>query len=155
MTAEIVPLAPELWFRRIEMIAGGELRSVEHSLRHAAHLLQLTPVPLRQQVRLSLNEDVFEGLLEAGEFDTAARYLVAQPTALSIDEDSGGPIRAVIRCAILKRAVHGTGDTVAAAVLDAWTVCLLSLRVEFGADLLSLEDRPPHKDQSGRHRRFS
>lgn len=137
------------------MIAGSELHSVEDSLRHAAHLLQLTPAPLREHVRLSLDEDVFEGLLEAGEFDTAARYLVAQPTALSVDKDRAGTIRAVIRCAILKRAIQGTGDTVAAAVLDAWTSCLLSLRAKFGADLLNLEDRPPRRDQSGRHRRFS
>jgi hypothetical protein len=155
MTDDISPLAPALWFRRIEMIAGGELRSVEHSLRHAAHLLQLTPTPLRQHVRLSLDEDGFEALLEAGEFDTAARYLVAQPTALSIDQEPSGPIRAVISCAVLNRAIHGRGETVAAAVLNAWTSCLLSLRAEFGADLISLEDQPPHIAQSGRHRRFS
>lgn len=155
MTDDIEPLAPALWFRRIEMISRGELRSVENSLRHAAHLLRLTPAPFREVVRLSLDEDVFEALLEAGEFDTAARHLVAQPTALSVDQDPDGPIRAVIGCVILKRAIHGTGETVAAAVLDAWTTYLLALRTEFGADLLRLADQPPHKGQSGRHRRWS
>ena len=152
MTDEIEPLAPALWFRRIETIARGELSSVEASLRHAAHLLQLTPAPFRDVVRPSLNEDDFEALLEAGQFDTAARYLVAQPTALSVDEDSDGCVRAVISCVILKRAIHGTGETVATAILDAWTTCLLALRTTFGEDLLSLNDQSPHTARSERHR---
>lgn len=155
MTDEIEPLAPALWFGRIEKIARGELSSVENSLRHAAHLLQLTPRPFRHLVRLSLDEDAFEALLEAGELDTAARHLVAQPTALTIDEDPDGPVRAVISCVILQRAIHGTGETVATAVLDAWTTCLLALRTEFGADLLSLADQAPHIDQPAPHRRSS
>ena len=155
MTDDIEPLAPALWFGRIEMIARGELSSVENSLRHAAHLLQLTPRPFRHLVRLSLDEDVFEALLEAGELDTAARHLVAQPTALTVDEDPDGPIHAVISCAIVKRAIHGTGNTVAAAVLNAWTTCLLALRTEFGADLLSLADQLQHIDQPALHRQSS
>lgn len=155
MTDDIEPLPPGLWFRRIEMIAKGELASVENSLRHAAHLLQLTPRPFRHVVRLSLDEDVFEALLEAGKFDTAARHLIAQPTALSVDQDPDGPVRAVISCVILGRAIQGSGETVATAVLDAWTTCLLALRTEFGADLLSLPDQPRHTDQSGPHRRSS
>lgn len=155
MIDDIEPLSPALWFERIEMIARGELRSVENSLRHAAHMLQLTPGPFREVVHMSLNEDAFEALLDAGEWDTAARHLVAQPTALSVEQDSDGPVRAVISCVILKRAIHGHGDTVAAAVLDAWTTCLLALRTEFGADLVKLPDQPQHTDQSGQHRQFS
>jgi hypothetical protein len=155
MTDDIEPLPPALWFRRIEMIANGELTSVANSLRHAAHLLQLTPRPFRHVVHLSLDEDAFEALLEAEQFDTAARHLIAQPTALSVDQDSEGSVRAVISCVILGRAIHGTGESVATAVLDAWTTCLLALRTQFGADLLSLPDQPPHIDQSGPHRRSS
>jgi len=155
MSDDIEPLAPAVWFSRIEMIARGDLGSMENSLRHAVHLIQLTPVPFRKVVRLSLEEEVFEALLEAGEYDTAARHLVAQPTALSVDKDPDGPIRVVISCVILKRAIQGTGESVAAAVLDAWTTCLLALRTEFGADLVRLTDQPPHKGQSGRRRRSS
>jgi hypothetical protein len=155
MTDEIEPLTPTLWFGRIEMIARGELPSVENSLRHAAHLLQLTPRPFRHLVRLSLDEDVFEALLEAGDVDTAARHLVAQPTALTVDKDPDGPVRAVISCAILQRAIQGTGETVANAVLDAWTTCLLALRTEFGADLLSLADQSSQIDQPAPHQRSS
>lgn len=155
MTNDIEPLTPAIWFRRIEMIAKGDLGGVENSLRHSAHLLQLTPRPFRHVVHLSLDEDAFEALLEAQEFDMAARHLIAQPTALSVDQDPEGPVRAVISCVILGRAIHGTGESVAAAVLDAWTTCLLALRTEFGADLLNLPDQPPHTAPSGPHRRSS
>jgi len=155
MTDDIEPLDSALWFRRVEMIARGELRSVENSLRHAAHLLRLTPRPFRHLVRLSVDEDAFEALLDRGEFDTAARHLVAQPSALSVDDDRVGPVRATISCIILKRAVHGTGDTVAKAVLEAWTTCLLALRTEFGADLVNLADQGPPAGQSGPHQRSS
>ena len=155
MTDDLEPLEPELWFRRIEMIARGELPSVENSLRHAAHLLLLTPTPFRHVVRLSLEEDAFEALLEAGEFDTAARHLIARPTALTVNQDGDDPVRATIKCVILDRTVHVAGDTVATAVLAAWTTCLLALRDEFGADLLSLPDQPLRADQFGRYRRLS
>jgi hypothetical protein len=155
MTDEIEPLDAALWFRRIEMIARGELGGVENSLRHAAHLLQLAPRPFRHAVRLSLNEAAFEALLDRGEFDNAARHLVAQPTALSVNEGQDGPVRATIRCIILKRAIDGTGDTVATAVLAAWTTCLLALRTEFGADLTNLADAVLPAGQSGPRQRSS
>lgn len=135
MTEDIEPLAPALWFRRIEMIRRGELRTMEDTLRHASHLLQLTPRPFRHVVRLAVDEDSFEALLEAGEFDAAARHLIAQPTALTIDDVTTGRVRATISCVILDRAIDGSGDTVASAVLDAWTTCLLALRTVFGEDL--------------------
>ena len=155
MTDDIEPLDPAIWFHRIEMIARGELASVENSLRHAAHLLHLTPTPFRNVVRPSLDEDGFEALLEAGKFDVAARHLVARPTALSVGQASSGPVRATISCVILKQTVHGTGDSVAAAILAAWTSCLLALRDEFGADLLSLPDQPLPADQFALHQRSS
>lgn len=155
MTDDIEPLSPALWFERIEMIARGELRSVENALRHAAHMLQLTPRPFREVVHMSLDEGAFEALLDAGELDTAARHLIAQPTALSVEHNPKGPIRAVISCVILKRAIDGCGDSVATAVLDAWTTCLLALRTEFGADLVKLGDQSQHTGQSGQRRRSS
>ncbi len=155
MTNEIEPLDAALWFRRIEMIARGELGGVENSLRHAAHLLQFAPRPLLHAVRLSLDEAAFEALLDQGEFDTASRHLVAQPTALSVDDASDGKVRATISCIILKRAIDGTGDTVATAVLAAWTTCLLALRTEFGTDLVNLADEVPPAGQSGPRQRSS
>lgn len=155
MNDDIEPLQAALWFRRIEMIARGELPSVENALRHAAHLLQLTPRPFRRLVRLAIDEEAFEALLERGEYDTAARHLVSRPTALVVEQDGAGRVRATIGCVILKRVLRGSGDTAAAAVLDAWTTCLLALRSEFGTELASLPDRPLQADQFELHRRSS
>jgi hypothetical protein len=138
MSEPIEPLDPSLWFERIEKVAHGHLGTVENALRHAAHLLQLTPTPFRDVVRLGIDEVGFEALLDAGDFDTAARHLVGQPTALSVEADQKEPnFQATIGCSILGRAIRGRGDTVATAILDAWTTCLIGLRSEYGADLLS------------------
>ena len=153
MTNYVEPLEPVLWFSRIEMIANGEVGPIENSLRHAAHLLQLTPASLRPRVGLSTDEHTFEALLNSGEFDTAARHLIAQPTALSIEPgDAPNVIRATIKCSVLNRNIDGRADTIAAAVLDAWATCLLALKAEFGPDLVSLVDQSALAGQSGPHR---
>jgi hypothetical protein len=127
----IEPLDSALWFRQIEKIANGALAGMEQSLRHASHLLQLTPLRFRDVVRLAINEDEFEELLDAGDFDTAARHLIAQPAALEVgDHEDGRNIQATISCLILNRAIHGSGPTIADAVLSAWTTCLLALETD-------------------------
>lgn len=150
MDDTIEPLVPSLWFERIEMIANGRLASVENALRHASHLLQLTPHALRDVVRLGTGEAEFEALLDARAFDKAARYLVGQPTALSVEADSAEAVhRATIGCSILGRAISGSGATEASAILDAWTTCLLTLRSQCGPDLLSLPGQFEHRSRAG------
>jgi hypothetical protein len=156
MINHVEPLEPNLWFARIEKIAHGELGCMENSLRHAAHLLQLTPASLRPQVGLAIDEEAFETLLEASDFDTAARHLIAQPTALWIEPGDGeSRIIARIKCSVRGRYIDGYGRTIAEAVLDAWTNCLLAVRTEFGANLVSLPDLFPHTGQSAQHPRPS
>jgi len=135
MANNIEPLAPNLWFQRLAVIAAGELGSVENSLRHASHLILLAPKAFRKVVSPILDEEAFEALLDVGDFDTAARQLVVPPATLLVQADPDAKsLRAVIGCAILKRPVEGTGDTAAAAILDAWTSWLITLRLEFGVD---------------------
>jgi hypothetical protein len=154
MTLQIEPMDAALWFRRIEKIARGDLGGTEQSLRHAAHLLQLTPLQFNHVVRLAIDEDQFEGLLADGDFDTAAQHLIAQPAALTIEPDaSSSSVRATIGCVILNRAISGTGETVASAVLSAWTTCLLAL--EDSANRLSLPSQPGRRYQFERDRRLS
>ena len=87
---------------------------------------------------MGIDEEGFEALLDAGDFDTASRYLVGQPTALTVESDQEtARFQATIGCSILGRAIRGSGETVATAILDAWTTCLIGLRSEYGADLLS------------------
>jgi hypothetical protein len=133
MAEEVEPLEPGLWFRRIEMIAKGELGSIENSLRHAAHLAQLAPRPLRGHVGLAIDEDEFEVLLNSGAFDSAARRL--RPVALSTEAATeGAPSRALIKCSLSKRPFNGSGRTIADAILDAWTSWLLAHRTGLRAD---------------------
>jgi hypothetical protein len=136
MCNNIEPLAPALWFQRIAVIFSGELGSIENSLRHAAHLVQLGPIPFRKTVLPILDESAFETLLEAGDHEAAARQLVAEPAALLIEPGSdSAPRRVVLGCPILNRGVDGSGETVAHAILRAWASRLVALRVEFGSDL--------------------
>lgn len=154
MTEDIEPLAAELWFRQFEKLANGEFACIERALRHTSHLLQLTPAPFRHVLRLAIEEDRLEALLEAEEFDTAARHLIAQPTAFAYEvEQKEDSIRATVSCPILGRAVHGTGSTVASAILAVLTTGLLSLRDEFGENLLSGPRQLEHRYPIGQDRR--
>lgn len=154
MTAQIEPLDTALWFKRIERIARGQLGGIEQSLRHAAHLLQLTPLQFSNVVRLAIDEDQFEAFLTAGDFDTAARHLIAQPATLTIELDaSSSTVQATIGFVIQDRAISGTGATVASAVLSAWTTCLLAL--QDGADQLNNPGQPGRRDQFEQDRRLS
>ena len=156
MTEHIEPLASAVWFERIEKIARGELGGIENTLRHASHLLQLTPAAFRDVVRPAIEEAQFEALLEAGDFDAAARHLIAQPAALACETDQDGKnVRATISCSILNRTIHGTGKTAASAILAAWTTCLLALKTEYGADLLSGPHQLEHISRPGQDRQLS
>ena len=128
MSASIAPLCAELWFDRLEKLAAGSLGSLERSLRHACHLLQLSPEPLRPYTNWQIDEAEFESLLEDGDLDAAALLLVAAPIALSFSENDSALRTALIKCEFLGQFVVGRGDTKAEAVLDAWTSCLLVVK---------------------------
>jgi hypothetical protein len=130
MADGIEPLEPGLWFRRIEMIANDELGGIENSLRHAAHMAQLAPAGFRQHVGLGIDEAAFEALLDSGDFDTAARHLL--PPVVSIERGAeGGRITAATKLPSLNRTACGSGETIASAILAAWTACLLAHRFDF------------------------
>lgn len=128
MGNEIEPLTPELWFERIEVIARRELRNTENSLRHALHLLQLSPPEFRPPNHIQIDEAEYEALLEAGDLDTAARCLVDAPTLsvrMSSTEDG---IKVAVRCSTLNLTMIGEGVSEADAILQAWAECLLKLK---------------------------
>ena len=134
---DIEPLPAELWFDRIEMIGRGELGPTENALRHAFHLLQLTPHEFRPREYGMIDETDYEALLEAGDLEGAAGRLVAAPTLIVVTESCAEGVEAVIRCRKLNKTVLGTGDTPAAAILQAWAKCLCELREELGPNRFS------------------
>ena len=128
MQEDIEPLPECLWFERIELIARREFSSTEHALRHAMHLLQLTPRQFRPPEYQALDEAHFEALLGAGDFEAAARRLVTAPTLSLSATTAAGRVKVAVRCSRLNKTLLGEGDSVADAILQAWSECLLMLK---------------------------
>lgn len=150
--SESLPL--KLWFARIDRIASQNFGSIENRLRHAMHLVHLAPRSLQPALGRPLVESKLEGLLEKGDHDDAARYLV-RPGSLSvrsIAHDGGHAVEARIVCPLLKRVVRGWGDGIAGSVLDAWTRQMLALRsdYDFAAIALGDPDRRRSRSEPGR-----
>jgi hypothetical protein len=141
MHEDVEPLSPEIWFERIEMIANDQFRSTENALRHALHLLQLTPREFRPREYGSIDEGGYEALLEAGDLEAAARSLVAAPTLVVTATSNASCAEAAIRCSAMNLTVSGSGDSVAAAILQAWAKCLLILRSETAPTWLNTATR--------------
>jgi hypothetical protein len=137
MSEDIEPLSAELWFDRIGMIARGELGPTEYALRHAFHLHQLTPREFRTPEYGTLDEPAYEALLEAGDLEMAARRLLAAPTLTVSTQPRSDGVEATIKCSTLHKLVSGTGNTTAAAILQAWTNYLSELKEEFEMSRLS------------------
>ena len=128
MQHDIEPLPHELWFERLEAIARRQLGGTESCLRHAFHLLQLTPREFRPPEYGKLDEPGFEALLEAGDFEAAAQTLVAAPTLSVSTTSMGGRVKVAVRCRKLNRTIIGEGDSEADAILQAWAECFLMLK---------------------------
>ena len=134
-SADIEPLAPELWLAALKQLserqaAGGA--NVGSLLRHAFHLLQLTPLPLRGIVRCQLDEEGFEKLLECGAFDAAAIALVGPPAGFSLRCAIGTRTRVFEAAVHLPGQLHPSADarsdSAASALVGAWSNCLLAIR---------------------------
>ena len=128
MQDDIDPLPAELWFERIEAISRQQFGGTESCLRHAFHLLQLTPREFRPPEYRKLDEASYEALLNAGDLEAAAQTLVAAPTLTVSTTSIGGRVKVAVRCSKLDRTIIGEGHSVADAILQAWAECLLKLR---------------------------
>ena len=151
-TNYIEPVDITLWLARLAKVAQGELGSLERSLRHAFHLVQLAPIRLRRMVRTDISEDRFEALLDAGSLDAAASCLVGLPLVLSIEAGRrAGELRADIRCADCSTIFSGTASCAAAAILTAWCECLSSAPDPCVERTCLATDQDQHKGRSERH----
>ena len=128
MGKNIEPLPSDLWFERIEMIAAGGLENTEHRLRHAFHLLQLTPRGFRPPEYDLIDEEGVEALLAVGDPDAAARRLVAASTVAVTSISAGETVEVAVVWKTTAKPIVGTGETLAEALLQAWAKCLMTLR---------------------------
>lgn len=128
---DIEPLEPALWFVALKKLADRATlmgsKQLESLLRHGYHLLQLAPRQFRNVVKAKLPEAAFEKLLGELEFQLAAEALVGRPADFSLLELS--PILFEARVSLPNQAEASVAQASepAAALLRAWTQCLISL----------------------------
>jgi hypothetical protein len=129
----IESLDPEIWFARAASLLAkfdAEARGseLEAALRRCFHLVQLTPLPLRDFVRSGLDENAFEQLLTCGAFESAAFALADEPAGLRLERSEGsGLFRAVVWLHDEERAGVTESGLAANAVLGAWLHCINAL----------------------------
>lgn len=114
---QLSPIDADLWFERWDKIARGELRSLERSLRHAFHLVQLTPDEFRRSVRPAADEPSFEALLDECRFEEAAGCLIHYPSAPIVVSAATPVIEAGITCPQCGSLFRGAGDSPGSAIL--------------------------------------
>lgn len=127
----IEPLGLETWFDCVERLNGLAVTSraaIGSALRHAYHLVQLTPYALRSSVSAAMSERAFEDLLEAEIYDIAAQALVGSPAGLALVRQPGSKtIFAEVRFPEGQGTGCGQGRTIARAILQAWCRAALAL----------------------------
>jgi len=127
----IEPLGLGTWFasvRRLSALAPAGPATIGSALRHAYHLIQLTPHALRTSVAAALNEQAFEDLLEAEVYDIAAQALVGSPAGLAlVRQPSSKAVFAEVRFPDGRGLGCGQGRTIALAILQAWCRAALAL----------------------------
>lgn len=119
----IEPLEPTLWLdalRKLGRRVSTDGSDVEESLRHAFHLLQLTPAPLRGLLPHHLDERPYEQLLECGAFESAALALMGPRMGVNLTRL---PAQAFVAKAWLSEDARSgavASPCAASALLGAW-----------------------------------
>ena len=154
---DIEPLEPGLWLHQWQRLAARLIETVEdleRALRHAFHLVQLAPRPLRPIVNCHASEDEFEAFLEAGAMETAMFELIGDRLGFSLGRAAGD--EAVV-AEILPpggQMFGASGRSPVEALFQAWLRYLAAL--EDAADPeIAFSRLDPHKVQSELRRRPS
>lgn len=134
MANEVEPLSAGLWFQRLEVVARGELGSLQKSLRHTYHLVQLTPRQFRRSVRPKVDEKDFEALLEAEDFQAAASRLIEYPSSPSLLGGDTAAFEAALSCVRCALIFNSTGSSAGSAALACWLNYLARLPNEGWCD---------------------
>lgn len=128
---DVEPLEPGLWFRAIRKLVQSldtpATHKLECRLRHAYHLLQLTPRPLRDVIRSEVSEVELEQLLRAAAFESVADRLVGEPLTYIVRRLSSGLYEAQVRLPSQMEGTAARGPSFASALVGAWGKNLVSL----------------------------
>jgi hypothetical protein len=121
---DIEPLEPRVWTQRIGQLADWSITDeagIERTLRHAFHLVQLAPRPLRHLIHCTCSEREFETLLDARAFDAAALRLIGHRTPFILKKSTGseGATAELWQNDDADRH-EASGPSVALALLRAW-----------------------------------
>lgn len=150
------PLDPETWFNQIERVAktlsemDGE--SPDACIRRAFHIANLAPAPLRPFVKITLEEEVLERLLECGAYASAVVSLLHRDMGLTIARlPTSQEYRADVSLPHEEASGKGQHDSLEKAVLEAWAKCLLALREAASTPI----DQGQHKSLSVPHRNLT
>ena len=154
---DIEPLEPAHWFARFRSLQARTLDDpnvLGASLRHAFHLVQLAPRPLRHIVRCDLTELQFEELLLGDQFFPAVLALVAPALEYSV---LGGSSRNEVRAEVWEQDGHnrfcGEGEAPESALCKAWLNYLNWLGGAGEDTQLRVNYPNQHRYRSGQHRR--
>lgn len=134
MTEDIEPLSPVLWFQSFEVLRARLEQvwglSPESHLRHAYHLLQLAPIPLRNLLQPEVTEAEYESLLAAERFDAASIALLGPGFGYQVYREAGETsTTAVLALASTGSRGTATSTTLAMAILPAFCDTIRALGI--------------------------
>lgn len=123
-SGDVEPLETGLWLQEWDKLASRSLiddQDLERVLRHAFHLVQLAPRPLRHLINCAVSEEQYEIMLEVGAWDSAAISLIGDQLGISVTRLSGTENFTAHVSNLREPAPRRVSDsTFARAVLKAW-----------------------------------
>jgi hypothetical protein len=150
---DIEPLETGLWFQewgKLVLRSRETDEELERVLRHAFHLVQLAPRPLRHVISCPLSEQQFEAVLEAQAWESATVALLGNYLGFVTSRHCGETVFTAEVSNPDDPARHRASDrSFARAVLGAW----LSYLVMLGSESVPATHQDPHTRQSSPRQR--
>ena len=150
----IEPLEPTIWFGRfktvLEKLEKSEQASLEPTLRHVFHLVQLTPGPLKHLLATELTEADFELLLASGMLDQAALTLLGPAIDYQIGR-SGSEVSVALILGAVGPNGSSSAPSLGRALLQAYCQCMIALS-SAAQDLRATTNPRPQIEQFEPHR---
>lgn len=129
----IKPLDAATWFRAINSFSERARESafdLEDQLRHAYHLMQMAPLPIRQIVKPACDEVKFEQFLACEAFETAVLALVPAPLKYSAARGCDMLVLATVALPGDDTGNFAAAEEFASALLQAWIRSVMALEPE-------------------------